>query len=665
MYLAVAEYSLSVDKFSYDSGGKLCVCQDGRVPACLKHVDGTVLHETAHLKVLLFHIPAAHSVLSASSEKDGKGNKSSFISQSGNFNVVFYGKQDVSLEADGDKFCLGKLYVEDESVFKEMALESGNYISAYTCTVNTSKWTFAARQNLSSATESANWSANVESAFRGVATQSAFQSNSSQLTAEENQFVNALASVWINTLNTPLCEGFVESSSVQQELRFEINGKECVLKSKGVAFGFGGVNAVYLNVDGASYDSTVGIVSNANVKEFSEKAQKYLAENMKSELIGYASGGIAGVLQGTFGWGDITTSVVKKFVEKAVKNVCIDSSVLNTSDSKSVQDLKKSFKVLDILSKSAKTMSVKAADHSAESIKVPEEEQEEIVIPALSPTVKDDWLRQELIDVLGDDGSGEPDFSKADEITNLDLSDGYIRDLNGLQYFDNLEELDIANNEITDLSPIFGLRNLKKLDASGQYLSNLGALASLGELTELQLADNELTTLSSLKKLTKLERLDVSGNEILVFGTAGTLQNLQYLNVADNPMKEIDLSGLSDLVNLTELNISGCGLESLDGINTEKLSVLNASNNKINSVDALAKAESLVSLDLSYNAIAEAEALKTYINLQQLSLEGNPLEGLDWMETLARLISVNLSCMLSSSLLFYMVSMHNKVIKGL
>lgn len=644
MYLAVAEYSLSVDKFSYDSGGKLCVCQDGRVPACLKHVDGTVLHETAHLKVLLFHIPAAHSVLSASSEKDRKGNKSSFISQSGNFNVVFYGKQDVSLEADGDKFCLGKLYVEDESVFKEMALESGNYISAYTCTVNTSKWTFAARQNLSSATESANWSANVESAFRGVATQSAFQSNSSQLTAEENQFVNALASVWINTLNTPLCEGFVESSSVQQELRFEINGKECVLKSKGVAFGFGGVNAVYLNVDGASYDSTVGIVSNANVKEFSEKAQKYLAENMKSELIGYASGGIAGVLQGTFGWGDITTSVVKKFVEKAVKNVCIDSSVLNTSDSKSVQDLKKSFKVLDILSKSAKTMSVKAADHSAESIKVPEEEQEEIVIPALSPTVKDDWLRQELIDVLGDDGSGEPDFSKADEITNLDLSDGYIRDLNGLQYFDNLEELDIANNEITDLSPIFGLRNLKKLDASGQYLSNLGALASLGELTELQLADNELTTLSSLKKLTKLERLDVSGNEILVFGTAGTLQNLQYLNVADNPMKEIDLSGLSDLVNLTELNISGCGLESLDGINTEKLSVLNASNNKINSVDALAKAESLVSLDLSYNAIAEAEALKTYINLQQLSLEGNPLEGLDWMETLARLISVNLSC---------------------
>ena len=79
--------------------------------------------------------------------------------------------------------------------------------------------------------------------------------------------------------------------------------------------------------------------------------------------------------------GGYYTSVVKKFVEKTVKNVCIDSSVLNTSDSKSVQDLKKSFKVLDILSKSAKTMSVKAADHSAESIKVPEEEQEEIVIP--------------------------------------------------------------------------------------------------------------------------------------------------------------------------------------------------------------------------------------------------------------------------------------------
>ena len=135
----------------------------------------------------------------------------------------------------------------------------------------------------------------MESAFRGVAAQSAFQSNSSQLTAEENQFVNALASVWINMLNTPLCEGFVESSTIQQELKFEINGKECVLKSKGVVFGFGGVNAVYLNVDGASYDSTVGIVSNAKCKKsFRKRLKKYLAENMKSEFIGYASGGIAG-----------------------------------------------------------------------------------------------------------------------------------------------------------------------------------------------------------------------------------------------------------------------------------------------------------------------------------------------------------------------------------
>ena len=372
-------------------------------------------------------------------------------------------------------------------------------------------------------------------------------------------------------MNTPLCEGFVESSAIQQELKFEINGKECILKSKGIAFGFGGVNAVYLNVDGASYDSTVGIVSNA------EQAKKYLAENMKSEFIGYSSGGIAGALQGAFGWGDITTSVVEKFIEKTVKNVCIDSSVLNTSNSKSVQDLKKSFKVLDMLSGSAKTMSVKAAENSASSIKVPEEEQEEIVIPGLSPTVKDDWLRQEFITILGDDGSGEPDFSKAAEITSLDLSNGYIRNLSGIQYFKNLEELNIANNEVSDLSPLFGCAKLKKLNASGQYISNLGVLSTLRELTELNLADNELTTLSSLKELTELQKLDVSGNEIVVFGTAGKLQNLQYLNIADNPMKEIDLSTLSGLANLTELNVSGCGIESLDGINTGNLTTLNVS----------------------------------------------------------------------------------------
>lgn len=571
------------------------------------------------------------------------GNKSNFVSGSGNFSVVLYGNADVSLEASGSKFYLGKLYVAEEEVFQSLELESGNYISASTCTVNTSKWTFTAGKNLSSATESAKWSENVESAFRGVAAQSAFQSNSGQLTAEENQFVNALASVWINTLNTPLCEGFVESSAIQQELKFEINGKECVLKSKGVAFGFGGVNAVYLNVDGASYDSTVGIVSNANVKEFSEKAQKYLAENMKKDFIKYASGGIAGVFQGMYGWGDITTSHVEYFVEKIVEKVCIDSSILHTSDSKSVQDLRNSFNVLDMLSGSAKTMSVKAAENSASSTKVPEEEREEIIISDLSPSVKDDWLRQEFIAILGDDGSGEPDFSKAAEITSLDLSNGYIRDLSGIQYFKNLEELNIANNEISALSPLSGCAKLKTLDASGQYISNLGALSALKELTELNLADNELTTLSSLKELTELQKLDVSGNEIVVFGTAGKLQNLQYLSMADNPMKEIDLSTLSGLTNLTELNISGCGIESIDGINTGNLTTLNVSYNQIDSAAALEKAEKLRTLDISYNMLTEADGLKSCISLQELSMEGNPLESIAGIEPLAELTNINLA----------------------
>ena len=572
-----------------------------------------------------------------------EGNKSNFVSGSGNFSVVLYGNADVSLEASGSKFCLGKLYVEEEEVFQRLELESGNYISASTCTVNTSKWTFTAGKNLSSATESAKWSENVESAFRGVAAQSAFQSNSGQLTAEENQFVNALASVWINTLNTPLCEGFVESSAIQQELKFEINGKECVLKSKGVAFGFGGVNAVYLNVDGASYDSTVGIVSNANVKEFSEKAQKYLAENMKKDFIKYASGGIAGIFQGMHGWSDITTSHVEYFVEKIVEKVCIDSSILHTSDSKSVQDLRNSFDVLDMLSGSAKTMSVKAAENSASSTKVPEEEQEEIIISDLSPTVKDDWLRQEFIDILGDDGSGEPDFSKAAEITSLDLSNGYIRDLSGIQYFKNLAELNIANNEISDLSPLSGCTKLKTLDASGQYISNLGALSDLKELTELNLADNELTTLSSLTELTELQKLDVSGNEIAVFGTAGKLQNLQYLNMADNPMEEIDLSTLSDLANLTELNVSGCGIESIEGINTGNLTTLNVSYNQIDSAAALEKAEKLRTLDISYNMLTEADGLKSCISLQELSMEGNLLESIAWIEPLSGLTNINLA----------------------
>lgn len=61
----------------------------------------------------------------------------------------------------------------------------------------------------------------------------------------------------------------------------------------------------------------------------------------------------------------------------------------------------------------------------------------------------------------------------------LFLGNAEITDLNGLQYFTNLEFLDISGNAITDLSPLSGLKKLKMLSMVGCPITDYSPLAAL------------------------------------------------------------------------------------------------------------------------------------------------------------------------------------------
>ena len=130
----------------------------------------------------------------------------------------------------------------------------------------------------------------------------------------------------------------------------------------------------------------------------------------------------------------------------------------------------------------------------------------------------------------------------------LKISDS-IRDLEGLQYAENLAWVQIAKNpKIEDFSVLASLPNLKKLSWAGCQQSNLSTLSSLTQLEDLTLNNCQLSDISALASLTNLVRLDLTANNVSDVSPLKSLNNLTYLNLHRNNVS--DFSSLESLSNL-------------------------------------------------------------------------------------------------------------------
>ncbi len=80
--------------------------------------------------------------------------------------------------------------------------------------------------------------------------------------------------------------------------------------------------------------------------------------------------------------------------------------------------------------------------------------------------------------------------------------------------------------------------------------------------------------------------------------------NLEILNISANILKKLNPEITIMLKNLTTLDISSNGLESLDGIqNIKRLKRLLSKNNQIIDLDPLKELYSLIEIDLENNPI--------------------------------------------------------------
>jgi len=155
-------------------------------------------------------------------------------------------------------------------------------------------------------------------------------------------------------------------------------------------------------------------------------------------------------------------------------------------------------------------------------------------VAALTDELERLQLRRELADlgvtvVPRDDGSGyNVTFYRQHGDDTLDEAIGYfhvlgdsvslylagtqVSDLDPLEGFTALKELDLQNTPVSDLTPLQGLTDLRSLDLQSTPVSDLSPLRNLTALEELDLRSTQVTQVTDLlplKGLNDLRRLDL------------------------------------------------------------------------------------------------------------------------------------------------------------
>ena len=222
---------------------------------------------------------------------------------------------------------------------------------------------------------------------------------------------------------------------------------------------------------------------------------------------------------------------------------------------------------------------------------------------------------------------GGQHFSAALEVLELFDMDLQSEDLYVLQYMENLTELWLTNNNITDLSPLAGLTSLEHLTIGWNYITDLSPLSGLTNLTWLNLGGNAISDITPLAELTALTELFLHSNQISDISPLERLVNLNTLWLTDNEVS--DIAPLAELVNLTELDLQTNQISDLMPLaEFVDLQYLFLSNNQISDLTPLANIVNLHTLALWNNQISDISPLANIAYSTTVLLFGNPVE--DW-----------------------------------
>ncbi|EAO7454867.1 InlB B-repeat-containing protein [Listeria monocytogenes] len=228
-------------------------------------------------------------------------------------------------------------------------------------------------------------------------------------------------------------------------------------------------------------------------------------------------------------------------------------------------------------------------DVQAENLTQPTAINEIFPDPALADAMRSRLGKASVTDIVSQ--------NELDQQTGINVPEEGIKDLEGIQYLNNLSSLYVYFNEITDISVISKLYNLKHVYLDENQINDISALSNLTNLTELSLGSTQISDISALSNLTNLTALSVSDNQLNNLDALSGLQNLKLLNLKKTQTS--DISALSGLTNLDNLYLG---------------------YNQISDISTLSGLKNLENLYLEHNQIRDISPLSSLTKLTGLSL---------------------------------------------
>lgn len=216
---------------------------------------------------------------------------------------------------------------------------------------------------------------------------------------------------------------------------------------------------------------------------------------------------------------------------------------------------------------------------------------------------------------------------KSVAMTKVELPSMRLGDITVLSKLTHIRHVNVMDNLIKDLAPLFGLdhmlslnasRNkiesvdmptmpfLQLVDLSGNAIKGSFACPQLPNLRHLLLGENQLEGVTGLEANTQLQRLELHSNKLTSCEGLGTT-SIVAITLNDNEIA--DVKGLAKLSLVASLNLSGNSITSLEGLpSSGALSSVTLTRNQVGNLEDHIKGrvpESVTSLDMSENPILE------------------------------------------------------------
>lgn len=157
-------------------------------------------------------------------------------------------------------------------------------------------------------------------------------------------------------------------------------------------------------------------------------------------------------------------------------------------------------------------------------------------------------------DKAAGDGAGYGALAEGAATKEAPVRNGGMSSLADMALFPNLSNLQVAWEDISDLTPLSGLTALQTLDLRHNPVVEVSPLAALSRLEEVCLFGTRISDLSTLAGCPLLWRIDVGGSFVTSLSSFEGIPALKDLDLFKAPLRS--LRGVEKLASLERLGLS-------------------------------------------------------------------------------------------------------------